>query len=200
MSKATPTRAAINTWITSKGEWHSLLSTLRSSLLTLPLDETVKWGTPCYSHAGTLVVGLVAFKSYAGLWFYQGALLDDPLGVLISPQVSTKAQRQWRFDQQQRVDTFSVLDYTSRAITLAKQGARILTERGKPVDMPQALLDALVQDAKLAKAFDALSLTRKREYAEHITLARTEDTVEKRMARILPWIQAGRGLNDKYRG
>ncbi len=200
MLKATPTLAAIDGWITSKGEWHSLLSTLRASLLTLPLDETVKWGSPCYSHAGTLVVGLVAFKSYAGLWFYQGALLDDPLGVLISPQASTKAQRQWRFDQQQRVDTLSVLGYTRRAISLAKQGARILPERGKPIDMPQALLDALVQDPKLAEAFDVLSLTRRREYAEHITLARTDATVQKRMALILPWIREGRGLNDKYRG
>ena len=55
---------------------------LRRILLATPLEETVKWGGPCYTCQGKNVVGIGGFKAYFGLWFFQGALLSlKPLDV-----------------------------------------------------------------------------------------------------------------------
>lgn len=68
---------------------------LRRLLLTLPLEETVKWGSPCYTCKGRNVVGIGGFKQYFGLWFFQGALLEDAGGRLVNAQEGkTKALRQ----------------------------------------------------------------------------------------------------------
>ena len=52
----------------------------------LNLEENVKWGTPVYSLNGKNVVGITAFKSYVGLWFFQGIFLKDPFKYLVNAQ------------------------------------------------------------------------------------------------------------------
>ncbi len=59
---------------------------LRAILAETPLTETVKWGAPCYTWRGKNVVGIGGFKTYFGLWFHQGALLEDREGKLINAQ------------------------------------------------------------------------------------------------------------------
>ncbi|MBK7633096.1 MAG: hypothetical protein IPJ13_01585 [Saprospiraceae bacterium] len=49
------------------------------------------------------MVGLAAFKSYTGIWFFQGGLLDDKQQFLMNAQEGkTKAMRQWRFFSKMR--------------------------------------------------------------------------------------------------
>ena len=71
---------------------------LRDILNNTDLEETIKWGAPCYTINGKNIVGMAAFKSYIGLWFHQGVFLKDLKKVLINAQEgTTKALRQWRF-------------------------------------------------------------------------------------------------------
>lgn len=77
--------------------WRDEIAKLREILLASGLEETIKWGQPTYTAGGKNVVGLGAFKSYFGLWFFQGAALEDDSGVLINAQPGkTKDLRQWR--------------------------------------------------------------------------------------------------------
>lgn len=48
------------------------------------MEETNKWSAPVYTSNGKNIVGLGAFKSYTGLWFFQGALLKDEKKLLIN--------------------------------------------------------------------------------------------------------------------
>lgn len=41
---------------------------------------------------------------------------------------------------------------------------------------------------------------RQREYSEHILSPKRDDTRQRRIAKVLPMIVAGIGLNDRYRG
>ena len=67
-------------------------------MLSSEMEETVKWGMPVYMVDGEIVTGLGSFKSYAGIWFYQGALLKDKHKKLINAQENkTNAMRQMRF-------------------------------------------------------------------------------------------------------
>lgn len=173
---------------------------LRSIMLHSGLEETVKWGAPCYTLRGKNVLGLGAFKSYCGVWFYQGALLKDPKKVLVSAQKGkTKALRQWRFQAVEDIDEKLVAEYVAEAVENQRQGREIKADRRKPVTLPPELTGALKTDVEAATAFEKLTKGKQREYAEYISEAKRDETKQKRIEKILPMIRAKQGLHDRYR-
>lgn len=189
----------VEEYLENHTEQRVILDALREIILETELEETVKWGAPTYVLGGKHVVGLGAFKSYAGLWFFQGVFLEDKAGVLINAQEGkTKAMRQWRFDSVEDVDKQKVKAYVLEAIENQKQGREILPEK-KPLEVPPALQTAFEENHQLAAAFEQLTLTKKREFAEYIAEAKREATKLKRLEKIIPMILEGVGLNDKYR-
>ena len=61
----------VDEFIANAEQWQDELVRLREILNSTGLEEGVKWGGPCYTANGKNVVGLGAFKSYFGLWFFQ---------------------------------------------------------------------------------------------------------------------------------
>ena len=91
-------KKSVDQYIVKKDKWQNELKVLRRLLNSTELEETVKWGSPCYTIKGKNVVSMGAFTEFVALWFFQGALLKDKNKVLINAQEgTTKALRQWRF-------------------------------------------------------------------------------------------------------
>jgi uncharacterized protein YdeI (YjbR/CyaY-like superfamily) len=67
----------VDDYIKNAKLWQDELMRLREVLQETDLTEDVKWGMPCYTYNGQNVVALSGFKSYFGLWFHQGVLLED---------------------------------------------------------------------------------------------------------------------------
>ncbi len=192
--------ASVDEYIENAEHYQDELRSLRKILTATDLEETVKWGAPCYVIDGKNIVGIGAFKSYVGLWFHQGALLKDPEGVLINAQDGkTKAQRQWRFTSAKEIKPKLIKAYVNEAIGLARAGKEIKADRGKPVVIPDELKHAMAKDAALKKAFAALTPGKQREYADHVGEAKREETRLSRVEKIVPMIKKGGGLHDKYR-
>ncbi len=190
----------VDEYVRNSPYWQDELVVLRRILQSTPLAEDVKWGGPCYTWQGRNVVGLGAFKSYFGLWFHQGALLEDAANVLINAQEGkTKAQRQWRMQSAADIKPAIIKRYIREAIGLVDAGKEIRADRSKPVEVPKPLQMALQRDKTASAAFRSLTKGRQREYADYIAGAKRADTVERRLEKILPMITAGGGLNDRYR-
>ena len=190
----------VDEYIAKHAEWKNELSRLREIVAASGMEETIKWGAPCYTLNGKNVVGMAAFKNYFGLWFHQGALLEDAEGVLINAQEGrTKALRQWRFASQKDLKARAIKKYVKEAMDLERSGQRIAPERNKALHVPPQLKSALGKNKKANKAFAALTPGRQREYANYIEEAKREETKEKRVQKILPMIESGVGLNDKYK-
>lgn len=191
---------SVDDYIANADDWQTELERLRDILNATALVEEVKWGAPCYTHKGKNVVGLAAFKSWVCLWFHQGALLSDDSRVLINAQEGkTRALRQWRMTSARDIKPAIIKRYVKEAISLVDQGKEIKPERLKTVDVPDELARAMRRHKGATAAFRKLTPGRQREYAEHITSARRDETKQKRIARILPMIASGIGLHDKYR-
>jgi uncharacterized protein YdeI (YjbR/CyaY-like superfamily) len=193
--------ATVDEYISGTGEWMESLNLLRDLFLSAGLDETVKWGGPVYTYEGKNIAGMAAFKSYAGIWFFQGALLKDKQKKLVNAQEGvTKALRQWRFGSADEVDRESklIIEYIKEAIAHQKQGRQIKPDKNKPLILPEELKQVLDNNAGLKQRFDALSLSKKRDYVEYIGEARQMETKQKRLDKIIPMILEGKGLNDKY--
>ena len=190
----------VDEFIENATQWQEELIRLRQILVSTGLTETVKWGFPCYTHNGKNLVGIGSFKSYFGLWFFQGALLADEEGLLINAQENkTKAMRQWRFESIRDIKVRRIKAYVQEAITLQDEGKEIKAVRSKAVDVPAELTDALHKDPRASAAFEGLTKGRQREYAEYISSAKRDDTKTRRLKKILPMIRQSIGLNDRYR-
>ncbi len=175
------------------------LGALREIALSTGLVETVKWGHPVYTFDGKNIVGLGGFKSYFGLWFFQGALLKDPAKRLVNAQEGvTTAQRQMRFSSAGEIDRGLIVSYIEEAVANERAGNKI-KPRSKPLVVPSELQAALDSDSSLASAFDGLGLTKKRDYCEYIEVAKRAETRQQRLEKIIPMIREGRGMNDRYR-
>lgn len=192
--------ASVEEYFRTATLWVDEQSTLRDILRATGLVEELKWGGPCYTHNGKNVVGLGAFKSYFGLWFHQGALLADDAGVLINAQPGkTRAQRQWRMQDASDIRPALIRRYVKEAIALVEAGREIRADRSKAVVVPPELSKALRRRKGATAAFRALSKGKQREFADYIAAAKRAETKARRVDKVLPMIEAGLGLNDRYR-
>lgn len=189
----------VEEYIENQEVYGKALEVLRDILCTTELQETVKWGIPTYTINKKNVIGIAAFKSYFGIWFFNGVFLSDPHGILKNAQEGkTRGMRQLKFKSLNDIDRNIILDYTLEAIENQKKGLEIKPEK-KPLVIPKELDKVFSENKELATIFDSLTLTKKREFAEHISSAKREETRQKRLEKIIPMILNNIGLNDKYR-
>lgn len=196
---ATP--VSVEAYISQKEQWAEALKLLRQLLLSTGMSESIKWGAPVYSLNGKNIVGLSAYKTYVGLWFFQGGLLTDEEGVLVNAQEGvTKAMRQWRFSSLSEIEEESVMRYVLEAIENQQQGREIKPNRQpKALIIPPELKQELAANPDFNTAFEGLNPSSQREYAEYIREAKRESTRWNRLVKIKPMILQNQGLNDKYR-
>ena len=60
-----------NKW-NKTNQWSEELELLHAILRKTPLVEMTKWGGSVYTHKGKNIVGIGGFKSYFGIWFFNG--------------------------------------------------------------------------------------------------------------------------------
>ncbi len=66
----------------SARKWAACLAELRRICREAGLMEAVKWGHPCYMHAGRNIALLGALREDCRLSFFHAALLKDPARIL----------------------------------------------------------------------------------------------------------------------
>ena len=164
------------------------------------LKETVKWGMPCYTYDGKNIVGLGGFKSYFGLWFHQGVFLSDADNVLINAQAEkTKALRQWRMTSSRDIKPERIKAYIAESIEHACAGKKVPKDAPRKLNLPPILKTALERDTALNAAFETFRTAQQCDFADYISSAKQDATKQRRLEKIIPLIQSGTGLNDKYK-
>ena len=192
----------LDKFFAKEGRFRAVLLRLREIMSQTELKEEYKWRLPVYTLDGKNVAGLGAFKDYFGVWFFQGAMLEDAQKKLMNAQEGkTAAMRQWRFSSEADLDEALLVSYLQEAIQNQKAGRVIKAARPikKAPAVPQALKAHFEASSQLAKAFAALTPGRQKEFIEYIAEAKRSSTKENRIEKIRPMILAGVGLNDKYR-
>jgi len=177
--------------------WRDGLLALRQLCQDAGLEEAVRWGHPCYRHAGRNLALIGAFREDFRLSFPDAALLSDPEGLLEKPGPNSQTPSMIRF-----TDAAQVTE-RAKAIAALLTEAKEKAEAGlKParqaaeVTLPDTLVTALDDDPELADAFAALTPGRQRSYAIVLSQAKTEATQIKRIAKYRDKILAGKGANE----
>jgi uncharacterized protein YdeI (YjbR/CyaY-like superfamily) len=192
----------VDSYIDAHGEWRDSLVLLREIFRSTRMVETIKWGIPVYTLGNKNVAGFSAFKSYVGIWFYQGVFLADPEKKLVNAQEGiTRALRHWRFNSADEIRESAemILLYLEEAARNQEEGRMMKPEPRKIQEIPVELRNALLENRQLKKQFLLLTPAKRREYTEFISEARKAETRQMRMERVTPLIIAGEGLHDRYR-
>lgn len=190
--------ARFDTPACSVRRWAAGLADLRRICLAAGLEETVKWGHPCYMHAGRNVVLIGALQGDFRLNFFNAALLKDPARVLEKQGPNTQHADSIRFTANERPAAMAetIAAYLKEAMGYADAGIRP-EKAAAEYDMPEELLEALDADAELADAFYRLTPGRQRSYAINLNSAKASATRVARIAKFRDQIIAGKGANER---
>ena len=182
----------------STRQWAHGLNELRRICLASGLVETVKWGHPCYMHAGRNIVIIGAFRGDFRLSFFHAALMKDPEGVLEKQGPNTKHPDMIRFMDNAQVASMEpvILSYLKEAMGYAQAGIKPPKEESE-IELPDELVEALDSDPELAEAFHGLTPGRKKSYAINLNSVKKSETRISRIAKFRDHILAGKGALER---
>lgn len=187
----------VNEFLKRSTKWREEMTKLRTIMLDSQLDEELKWGKPCYAFQQSNVVIIQGFKDYCALLFIKGALLKDPAGVLVQQTENVQSARQIRFTGLDEIIELEpvIKACVAEAIEVEKAGLKVEFKK-ELTAIPEELQTKFNEMPDLEKAFYALTPGRQRAYVLHFSAAKQSATRASRVAKCIPLIMAGKGLND----
>ena len=179
--------------------WREHLKLLRNIVIDCGLTEDFKWKQPCYTYNDRNVLLVTAFKEFATISFFKGALLSDSQGLMAAPGDNSQAYRQLRFpsiDQILELEA-EIRAYIFEAIEIEKAGLKINFAQKEELVYPEELTEILNKDARLKEAFENLTPGRQRGYILFFSAAKQSQTRKTRIEKYIPNILTGKGMQDR---
>jgi uncharacterized protein YdeI (YjbR/CyaY-like superfamily) len=164
--------------------------------------ETIKWGFPNYEVYGSMLCNMAAFKEHCSFGFWKASLLKDPNDILHLAEKHAMGHFDKLLSVKDLPSDKILIAYLKEAALLNKNNVKIQKPKSAPkkeLPLPKSLEAALKKNKKASETFEAFSPSHRREYIEWISGAKTEDTINKRVATTLEWLNEGKSLNWKYK-
>jgi len=167
------------------------------------VTETIKWGMPAFEYKGPLL-GMAAFKQHCVAGFWKHKLLKDPKNYL-GERAAQGGDAMGNLGRMTSIKDLppdkAIIDFVKQSAKLNDAGIKI--EKVKPavkkaLRIPKELTDALKSNKKANLTFENFSPSNKREYADWITEAKTEETKNKRIETAIEWMAEGKPRLWKY--
>lgn len=179
-------------------QWQEEYKKLRNIVLDCQLTEELKWGCPCYTLQGSNIVLIHGFKEYCALLFMKGALIKDPVGILIQQTENVQSARQIRFTNLEEIEEMEPIlkAYINEAIEVEKAGLKVEYKKTAEFQMPEELQIRLDENPALKEAFESLTPGRQRGYKLFFSAPKQSKTRKARVEKYIPKILNGKGLND----
>ena len=178
--------------------WIEGLDKLRRICLDLGLEETVKWGHPCYMHSGRNIAIFGALRADFRLSFMNAGLLKDTEDVLEPQGPNSQTPSMIRFTAVEKVSEMEpvIRAYLRQLMDHAEAGTKP-PKVTREIDMPDELAEALDADPELSEAFQALTPGRQKSYMFNLNQARQSATRVARIERFREKIIAGKGAMER---
>ena len=190
------TEAAI--YFTKLKMWQPEMLLLQQIILACNLTETLKWRVPCYTLNNKNIILIGTFKAYCAIIFFKGALLKDAQKVLIQQTENVQSSRLIKFTKLSEIkkNKSLIIEYINEAIEIEMAGLKVAYKSSNELVLATELQQKLDELPNLKKAFTALTPGRQRAYNLYFTSAVQATTRANRVAKYIPQILKGIGIND----
>ncbi len=159
--------------------------------------ETMKWSFPHFDYKGMLC-SMAAFKEHCAFGFWKQSLLEQSA----FPAEKTAMGSFGRITSVKDLpDDKTMKKLIADAVKLNDDGvkiARTVSKEKKELVVPDILLEALASNDSAAETFNNFPYSKKKEYVEWITEAKTDATRDKRLGTTIEWLAEGKARNWKY--
>lgn len=159
--------------------------------------ETIKWGFPNFDYKG-IMCNMAAFKQHCSFGFWRSSLV-------VGEQDNKSSEAHGQLGRLTSVKDLPprkvLLGYVRKATQLNDEGMKVerLTKAPKkPVVVPAYFTAALKKNKKAFNTFEGFSPSKRRDYVEWITEAKTNATRDRRLQTSVEWIAEGKARNWKY--
>lgn len=197
--------ARVDAYINKSAEYAKpILTNLREWIHTAcpDVEETMKWSAPFFMYKGILV-NMAAFKEHCAVGFWKWTPEQ-----IFGKDKGTKGKADEGMGLFGRITSVKdlppkkkMIEYIKRAMELNESGVKPDAPKPKPkvaLATPPYFTAALKKNKKAMAHFEEFSESKKREYVEWLTEAKTEATRDKRMVQALEWISEGKTRHWKY--
>ena len=166
------------------------------------VNEEFKWNFPCFTYKGSILCYMSGFKKHATFGFWLGGLMDDPENLFSTKATSNGMGQFGKMTSRDDLPGKDVLiRYIKHAMQLTDEGKKLPTTKKKDAKehpVPEVLLSALKENAEAKSTFEGFSQSKRNDYIEWITSAKTEKTQLKRLEQTIEWLSEGKPRNWKY--
>jgi uncharacterized protein YdeI (YjbR/CyaY-like superfamily) len=164
------------------------------------VEEKIKWGFPNFDYKGVFC-NMAGFKEHCAFGFWKGNLMKDTHNIFAKDQGMGNLGKLTSLKD--LPSDKIMLSYIKQAVELNDKGVKRLVKPkvapgSKELVTPDYLSKALAKNKKAQKEFEAFSYSKKKEYVDWLTEAKTEDTRNTRLDTALEWIAEGKSRNWKY--
>jgi uncharacterized protein YdeI (YjbR/CyaY-like superfamily) len=162
------------------------------------VEETIKWSFPIFDYKGILC-GMAAFKQHCAFGFWKGTMV-------VEGKANRSADAMGQFG---RITSLKHLPRRKTLVAYVKKAAE-LNEKGikKPVParpktekkltVPDYFVKAIRENKKALATFDAFPYSKKKDYVEWVSEAKTDATRQRRLETSVAWLAEGKSRNWKY--
>lgn len=158
--------------------------------------ETKKWSFPHFDYKG-MMCSMASFKQHCAFNFWKQSLLDESA----FPAEKTAMGSFGRITSLKDLPNDKTMKkLITDAMKLNDAGVSVAKPKIEkaPLEVPAVLLEALAQNDRAAETFNNFPPSCKRDYAEWIGEAKSEQTRDKRLATTIEWLSEGKRRNWKY--
>jgi uncharacterized protein YdeI (YjbR/CyaY-like superfamily) len=159
--------------------------------------ETMKWGMPHFEYHG-VIASMAAFKEHAVFGFWKQDLIPGMKQYIKEKEAMGSWGRITSLDG--IPPDKDIIEFIRVAASLNEQGIKSPKRAPKPVvvNMPGDFMKAIRANKKALATYEQFSPSNKRDYAEWINSAKSEDTRSERMKTAVEWMSQGKPRMWKY--
>jgi uncharacterized protein YdeI (YjbR/CyaY-like superfamily) len=159
--------------------------------------ETTKWSMPFFEYKGPLA-NMASFKAHCAFGFWKQSLMESDAIPAEKTAMGTFG-RITSLDDLPDDETMTGL--IKQAVKLNEEGVKVARKApttDKTLVVPEVLVAALEQNAKASEHFNAFPYSKKKDYVDWITEAKTDATRDKRLATTIEQLSEGKARHWKY--
>lgn len=162
------------------------------------VEETIKWSMPFFMYKGILC-SMAAFKQHCAFHIWKGEAI-----------IADKSRSDQAMGQFGRITSIkdlpskrTLIQYIRKAKQLHDDGVKSIRSRKKSEEkkelvVPAYFTAALKKNRKAQTTFDRFPYSKRKDYLQWVTEAKTERTRNRRLQTSLEWLSEGKSRNWKY--